>query len=71
MCCLTVAEQGGFVRGLRGRFPGPTPRHPSQLSLKVASSGFPGGPGVRNPPADAGDMGSIPGPGRSRVPQGS
>ena len=23
---------------------------------------FPGGPGVRNPPANAGDMGSIPGP---------
>ena len=25
---------------------------------------FPGGPVVQNPPADAGDIGSIPGPGR-------
>ena len=27
--------------------------------------GFPGGSAVRNPPANAGDLGSIPGPGRS------
>ena len=27
--------------------------------------GFPGGPVVRNPPANAGDTGLIPGPGRS------
>ena len=26
--------------------------------------GFPGGPVVENPPANAGDIGSIPGPGR-------
>ena len=31
--------------------------------------GFPGGTVVRNLPANAGDMGSIPGPGRSHVPQ--
>ena len=29
---------------------------------------FPGGPVVKNPPADAGDTGSIPGPGRSHMP---
>ena len=29
--------------------------------------GFPGGAVVKNPPANAGDMGSIPGPGRSHV----
>ena len=29
------------------------------------SSGFPGGSVVKNPPANAGDMGSIPGSGRS------
>ena len=28
---------------------------------------FPGGPGVKNPPANAGDTGSIPGPGRIHV----
>ena len=30
--------------------------------------GFPGGSGVKNLPANAGDTGSIPGPGRSHVP---
>ena len=31
--------------------------------------GFPGGTEVKNPPANAGDMGSIPGPGRSHMPR--
>ena len=30
---------------------------------------FPGGPGVKKPPANAGDMDSIPDPGRSHMPQ--
>ena len=29
---------------------------------------FPGGAVVKNPPANAGDKGSIPGPGRSHMP---
>ena len=29
--------------------------------------GFPGGAAVKNPPADAGDTGSSPGPGRSHM----
>lgn len=33
--------------------------------------GFSGGPVVKDPPAKAGDTGSIPGPGRSRVPWSS
>ena len=32
---------------------------------------FPGGPVVKNPPANAGDTGSITGPGRSHMPQGN
>ena len=32
---------------------------------------FPGGPVVKNSPAKAGDMGSIPGPGRSHMPRGN
>ena len=32
---------------------------------------FPSGSVVRNPPASAGDMGLIPGTGRSHMPQGS
>ena len=31
--------------------------------------GFPGGAVVKNPPASAGDMGSSPGPGISRMPR--
>ena len=31
--------------------------------------GFPDGAVVKNPPANAGDMGSSPGPGRSHMPQ--
>ena len=30
---------------------------------------FPGGKAVKNPPANAGDTGSSPGPGRSHIPQ--
>ena len=34
-----------------------------------ALRGFPGGTVVRNLPANAGDTGSIPGPGRSHMPR--
>ena len=37
-------------------------------TLKSESWGFPGGAVVKNPPANAGDMGSSPGPGRSHMP---
>ena len=40
------------------------------LKLKfIRKLDFPGGAVVRNPPANAGDMGSSPGPGRSHMPQ--
>ena len=39
------------------------------LSFKNESRGFPGGAVVENPPANPGDTGSIPGPGRSHMPQ--
>ena len=32
---------------------------------------FLGGTGVKNPPANAGDRGSVPGPGESHMPQSS
>ena len=38
---------------------------------KWESQDSPGGPVVTNPPANAEDMGSIPGPGRSPLPRGS
>ena len=43
-----------------------------QVSLeKSGVLDFLGGPVVKNPPANAGDLGSIPGPGRSPILQGS
>ena len=41
----------------------------SEVSQKENKMGFPGGTVVENPPANAGDMGSSPGPGRSHMPQ--
>ena len=37
--------------------------------IKDIKGGFPGGAVVESPPADAGDTGSCPGPGRSRMPR--
>ena len=39
-----------------------------EFNIKLQQQGFPGGSVVKNPPANAGDMGSIPDPGRSHVP---
>ena len=41
------------------------PQHPSQIGLE---QDFPGSTMVKNPPANAGDMGSIPGLGRFHMP---
>ena len=38
-------------------------------NIKKSKWGFPGGAVVKNPPANAGDTGSSPGPGRSHMPQ--
>ena len=40
-----------------------------EMQIKTTMRGFPGGAVVENPPANSGDMGSIPGPGRSHMPQ--
>ena len=40
------------------------------LHQNLTSWDFPGGPVVKNPPASAGDTGSIPGPGRSHMSMG-
>ena len=39
------------------------------MQIKTTMKGFPGGAVVKNPPANAGDTGSSPGPGRSHMPQ--
>ena len=36
---------------------------------KIDDWDFPGGAVVKNPPANGGDMGSSPGPGRSHMPR--
>ena len=38
------------------------------MDKSTHKSDFPGGAVVKNPPANAGDMGSSPGPGRSHLP---
>ena len=38
-------------------------------SRKQSNKDFPGGAVVKNPPANAGDTGLIPGPGRSHMPR--
>ena len=35
--------------------------------IKISLRDFPGGAVVKNPPANSGDMGSSPGPGRSHM----
>ena len=40
------------------------------LRHKYSEQDFPGGPAVKNLPANAGDRGLIPGPGKSHVPRG-
>ena len=41
----------------------------SLSTMNRSFMGFPGGTVVKNPPANAGDTGSIPNPGRSHMPQ--
>ena len=42
--------------------------HLNKIVKEKNFGGFPGGAVVGNPPANAGDTGSIPGPGRSHMP---
>ena len=39
------------------------------MQIKTTMRGFPGGTVVKNPPANAGDKGSSPGPGSSHMPR--
>ena len=41
----------------------------NKLNIKNLNSDFPGGAVVKNPPANAGDTGSSPGPGRFHMPR--
>ena len=46
-------------------------RHVHIVIFKMDNQDFPGGPVVKNLPANAGDMGSIPGPGRLHMLRGN
>ena len=45
------------------------PINPKNYELNKKARDFPGGAVVRNPPPNAGDTGSSPGPGKSHMPQ--
>ena len=69
---VTSVGKGDFTGGINLRplkwgrpwLPGGTQCH-HRVLIKAGGRYFPGGPVVKNPPANAGDTGSIPGPGRS------
>ena len=57
---------------LTGVSPGPASledRLVAYVKMLDTHTGFPGGAVVKNPPANAGDTGSSPGPGRSHMPR--
>ena len=62
----TMFPKGGFAL-----IPRPKTKRMKMLFrlIKPHCRDFPGGAVVKNPPANAGDTGSIPGPGRSHMPQ--
>ena len=62
----TQGCSGWFRAELEPETAGPS-RH-ATIGVKELGSGFPGGAVVKNPPANAGDTGSSPGPGRSHMP---
>ena len=78
MCCVStcaVSSRAGWgililCESLTAPRAGLSRWQPFVCSLK-STEDFPGGPVVKNPPADAGDMGSIPGPGRFHMPRGN
>ena len=63
-CLLSILALSGLNLGCRLE-------SPWELLKTLMSRGFPGGPVVENPPANGGDTGSIPGPGRSPMLQSS
>ena len=73
--CLTSSTR---IESSHGKL---SPARPAQAMASLGTSafslgikeqgplGFPGGTVVKNPPANAGDKGSSPGPGRSHMPR--
>ena len=67
-CCVSGSEVGSYCIFLETE----DHRHAANsLGLKTYLQDSPGGPGVKNPPANARCTDSIPGLGRSHVPWGN
>ena len=64
---LKMKETAGGIHQREGR----EEELPRNGIYKTAQKGFPGGALVKNPPANAGDTGSSPGPGRFHKPRSS
>ena len=62
---VSPALAGGFLTTAP---PGKSPNTIILILFKFYHWDFPGGAVVKNPPANAGDTGSSPGPGRSHMP---
>ena len=61
-------QTSGYQWGLDGRGNiGVQEWEVQTIVFKIGSRDFPGGAVVKNPPANAGDTGSSPGPGRSHM----
>ena len=69
--CGILPDQGSNPRPLHWQADSQPPRHQGSpnLTFKKMLGDFPGDAVFKNPPANAGDTGSGPGPGRSHVPQ--
>ena len=66
---LNKDTNGLKLKGWKNIYFGNTNQKKSGEKKKKKSGGFPGGAVVKNPPANAGDTGSSPGPGRAHMPR--
>ena len=65
---LNFPQHLNILQFLKGQFPY---LFPSTHALNPSALGFPAGPVVKSLPCNTGDTGSIPGSGRSHMPQGN
>ena len=70
LCASNARGMGSaFVGELRSRMSCNTAKKKKKKLVKKKLKDFPGGPVVKNPPANTEDVGLIPGQGRSHMPQ--
>ena len=70
LCASNARGMGSaFVGELKSHMLCNTAKKKKKKLVKKKLKDFPGGPVVKNPPANTGDVGLIPGQGRSHMPQ--